>query len=196
MIATNVDDNERTLRVARQHKVGMRATSTTTPLWVPILIAGLGLLATIAGVLITQLRSDRREQHNWTREREREHERWEREDSGRTFEHRREAYSQFYESLREMAFVAYNHGMGLNESEELENDWQLSTFRRLQHLQLYGSKRVYEAANTAYSAAWNWGNKAKFGKDDHDFYNSEERYNETEVALLSAIRRDLSIPDQ
>jgi hypothetical protein len=43
----------------------------TTPLWVPLLVAGLGLLGTIigtvSGVLITQRRSDRRELAAWER---------------------------------------------------------------------------------------------------------------------------------
>lgn len=69
-----------------------------TPLWVPLVVAGLGLLGavcgTIVGVLITQRRSDRREQVAWNRERERERERWAREDAMRTFEHR--AYERFY----------------------------------------------------------------------------------------------------
>jgi hypothetical protein len=92
-----------------------------TPLWVPLVVAGLGLLGTITGtiggVLIAQRRSDRREATNWNRERERERERWAREDAARTFAHRREAYSDFYESLREMAFKAYNHGMGLSDED-------------------------------------------------------------------------------
>ncbi|MDQ2790066.1 MAG: hypothetical protein M3Y73_10250 [Actinomycetota bacterium] len=46
---------------------------STTPLWVPLLVAVLGLLGTgggaLAGVLITQRRSDRRETAAWTCER-------------------------------------------------------------------------------------------------------------------------------
>lgn len=65
----------------------------TTPLWVPLFVAGLGLLGTIVGalggVVITQRRSDEREQAAWDREMQRE--RWSREDEARTFEQRREA---------------------------------------------------------------------------------------------------------
>jgi hypothetical protein len=62
----------------------------TTPLWVPLVVAVIGLVATIVGVIITQRRSDRREKIAWERERERERERWAREDAARTFELRRE----------------------------------------------------------------------------------------------------------
>ena len=101
----------------------------TTPLWVPLVVAGIGLLGTIigtiAGVLITQRRSDRRERESWVRERERERERWAREDALRTFEQRRDAYIDFYESLREMARTAYDHGMGLSEPPRKEDGGEL-----------------------------------------------------------------------
>lgn len=102
-----------------------------TPLWVPMVVAGMGLLGTvcgtIAGVLITQRRSDRREQVAWNRERDRERERWAREDGMRTFEHRRSAYERFYESLRAMTVTAYDHGLGLSpetDDSELAEGWQ------------------------------------------------------------------------
>src|SRR6476469_10864229 len=73
---------------------------TGTPLWVPLTVAVIGLIATIvgtiSGVIITQRRSDRREKVAWERERERERERWAREDAARTFDLRRESYIEFY----------------------------------------------------------------------------------------------------
>ncbi|MBM4722856.1 hypothetical protein GS439_09075 [Rhodococcus hoagii] len=59
----------------------------TTPLWVPLVVAGLGLIGTvvgaISGVLITQRRSDKREDASWEREWDRERAGWEREDEAR-----------------------------------------------------------------------------------------------------------------
>jgi hypothetical protein len=72
-----------------------------------LVVAGIGLLGTvvgtIAGVLIAQRRSDRRELATWQRERIRQRELWQREDALRNFEHRREAYVSFYQSLRAMS---------------------------------------------------------------------------------------------
>jgi hypothetical protein len=65
---------------------------SSTPVWVPVVVAGLAVVGTLAGVLVTQRWSDRREASAWTRERQREQERWAREDEARTFEHRRQAY--------------------------------------------------------------------------------------------------------
>jgi hypothetical protein len=169
-----------------------------TPLWLPLVIAALGfvatILGTIGGVLITQRRSDQREQASWDREREREHERWGREDAARTFEQRRTAYTDFYESLREMAFDAYNHGMGLRDEEEL-GEWQLPTYRKLQHLRVYANEGVADAASEAYSAAWWWGHNTTFGDDESDeFSKGQERYDAAEDALLEQIRTALAIP--
>jgi Ni/Co efflux regulator RcnB len=98
----------------------------TTPLWVPIVVAGVGVLGTIvagiAGVLITQRQADRRDAKTWERERERERERWAREDESRTFEHRRESYADFYDALKDMARTAYDHGYGLTELLRLPPD--------------------------------------------------------------------------
>src|ERR1700720_4141159 len=73
---------------------------TTTPLWVPLAVAALGLLGTvvgaISGVLVTQRRADKREVDAWERESEQERERWAREDAARTFEERRDTYISFY----------------------------------------------------------------------------------------------------
>jgi hypothetical protein len=169
-----------------------------TPLWVPILVAALGLLGTIGGtiggVLLAQRRSDRRDDTNWNRERDRERERWAREDAARTFDHRREAYSDFYESLQAMALMAYNFGMGLTEEKEL-GEWQFPTYRKLQQIRLYATPAVAEAAGAAYTAAWNYGNDTTFGEFDAGFYEREKQYDDAETELLARIREDLSIPE-
>ena len=178
-------------------------TRVNTPLWVPLVVAALGLvgavLGTIGGVLITQRRSDRREALNWERQREREREFWAREDAARTFEHRREAYSDFYESLRAMSLRAYGHGMGLsddaNEEDALPEGWQFPTFQRLQHLRLYATPSVGAAAADAYSAVWRWGHATKRGQDDEAFYDGQDQADQAEFEVLAAIRHDLAIPN-
>lgn len=145
---------------------------TSTPLWVPLLLAGLGLVGTVSGtiggVLITQRGSDRRETLALTRQEEREREAWAREDSARTFEHRRQAYGDFYESLKAMALRVYNHGMGLSDEddEELPEGWQTHTFQRLQHLELYATWNVRVRAGEAYSTVWRWGaqSQVRYGR--------------------------------
>jgi hypothetical protein len=174
--------------------------TASIPLSVPLVVAILGLIGTagggIAGVMITQRRSDARELAAWERERLREHERWTREDTTRTFEQRREAYSDFYELVREMERTVYDYGMGLpgsSEASSLPFNWNLATFRKLQHLQLYASGAVWHAAASAYNTCWHWGNVTVRGQDDAEFYGLREEAERYVDELLSAIRSDLAI---
>ncbi|MFC4785371.1 hypothetical protein ACT8ZV_12910 [Nocardioides sp. MAHUQ-72] len=173
---------------------------STTPLWVPILIAGIGLVGTVGGtlggVLLTQQQSDRRDALAWSRQQDREQALWEREDAARTFEHRRQAYGDFYESLKEMARRAYDHGLGLadDDGEELPEGWQTETFRLLQRLDLYATSTVLIGAGMTYSAVWRWGHQTKYGQADDDFYRGQAEAERCESLLLVAIRTDLAIP--
>jgi hypothetical protein len=175
---------------------------STTPLWVPLLVAGLGIVGTVAGtvsgVVLTQRQAARRDALSWDRERKREEQRWAREDLARTFEHRRDAYVEFYESLRDMAFMIYNHGMGLCErpdgGDELPSDFQLPGYRKLQHLEVYATPFVGQPAQDAYNAALQWGVRVRFGRDDGDFYERQELYDRKSIELLDVIRMDLGIP--
>ena len=40
----------------------------TTPLWVPLVVAALGLVSTVVGIVVTQVMANRRERANLTRE--------------------------------------------------------------------------------------------------------------------------------
>ena len=139
----------------------------STPLWLPLAVAGIGLLATIigtvTGVLIAQRRSDRREREAWQRERDRERQLWAREDALRNFEQRRDNYVSFYETLRETVLKVYDHGMGLSapppdENEgELPFEWNQKIGQKLQHLRIFASPEVLATADNAYNDSWRWG---------------------------------------
>lgn len=175
----------------------------TTPLWVPLVVAGIGLLGTIigtiSGVLITQRRSDRRERSAWERERQRERELWVREDALRTFEQRRDAYIGFYTALRQMARAAYDHGMGLSDPPdekdegELPFEWNQDAFRKLEHLRIYAFPEVLVAAGEAYGACWQWGHNTSYRSDDDAFYDRQAGFDSAELVLYDSIRRDLGL---
>jgi len=151
----------------------------------------LGLIRTgggaLAGALITQRRSDRREAAAWTRERARERELWAREDTLRNFEQRRDSYIEFYATLRAMARTAYDHGMGLSEPDELAFEWNRAAYLKLEHQRIYASPAVLEAADRAYNACWSWGQYSTYGED------GEASYDAAELLLYDTIRRDLGI---
>src|SRR5207249_4144755 len=128
---------------------------STTPLWVPILIAALGVAGTLGGVVVTQKRSDRREDTRWERERQREHEAWAHEDSRRTFDHRRECYVDLHQRLREATLLIHNFGYGLGPA--LEFEWNLPMYESLLRLEVYGTHDAQMTARQVYNAAWHWG---------------------------------------
>jgi len=172
---------------------------SSTPLWVPLAVAGVGVAGTltagIAGGLITQRWSDRRESLAWGREREREHERWAREDESRTFEHRRESYVEFYIAVKALARTAYDHGFGLTD-EELPEGWQDDAAEKLRRLEFYADRPVATAASAAYGAAWSWGKDGKYDDpDDPEFSMRLDKYSDAELEMLLRMRKSLSIPD-
>src|ERR1700754_3312511 len=74
----------------------------TTPLQVPLFVAGLGLIGTAFGALggawLTHRRADMREELDWNRDLEREQARWACEGTARTFEYRRKVGVNFYQA--------------------------------------------------------------------------------------------------
>jgi len=173
---------------------------SSTPLWVPLVVAGIGvtgtLIAGISGAWITRRWSDQREDKAWTRERERERERWAREDEARTFEHRREAYEEFHVAVKVLARRAYNHGYGLTDEEELPEGWQSDAFEKLHRLEFFADRPVAVAASAAYGAAWSWGVYGKYDDpDDPDFPEHQQKYDDAELKMLTLMRKSLSIPE-
>jgi hypothetical protein len=133
---------------------------------VPIVVAALGIAGTIIGVALTQRQANTRDALAWQRQKEQ----CQRDDMARTFDHRRDAYVNFYEALRDMAFMIYNHGMGLADEPDasyegsLPDGFQLPAYRSLQHLEVYATPDVALFAAEAYSKAWWWGHRRATAK--------------------------------
>lgn len=173
---------------------------SSTPLWVPLVVAGMGVAGTlgggIAGAVFTRRWTERREELAWARERRRERERWAREDQARTFEHRREAYIDFYVAVKALARTAYNHGFGLIDEEELPEGWQDDAAAKLRRLEFYADRELAAAASRAYGAAWSWGVYGKYNDpDDSDFHERQQKYDDAELEMLQLMRNRLAIPE-
>jgi hypothetical protein len=171
---------------------------SSVPLWLPLASAGIAVLGTLGGslggVLVTQRWADRREDKAQARE-----------DEARTFEHRREAYADFYEAVQAMARLAYLHGTML--TEDLPDDWYSAAFGKLSRLILYADRSVAIAASEAYTAAWYWGMNLKRHQPGEtvsegvvyaeleEFNKGWGAYQDAERKLLKALREALSIPE-
>jgi len=118
---------------------------SSASVWVPLLVAGIGLIGALSGGVVgsvlTQRQADKRENIAWARERERQQEERDREDRARTFEHRREAYLDFYVAVKALARTAYNHSYGFTEPE-LAEGWQDDAFSKLHCLEFYADREL------------------------------------------------------
>jgi len=173
---------------------------SSTPLWVPLVVAGIGVAGTltagIAGALIAQRWASQREEKTWARERAREEQRWAREDEARTFELRREVFEDFYQAVKALARRAYDHGYGFDGTSELPVDWHADAAAKLTRLGLYADRHLAAAASAAYGAAWTWGQHTEYDDpDDPEFYGRQEKFDQVEYELLALIRQALSVPE-
>jgi hypothetical protein len=98
-----------------------------------------------------------------------------------------------------MARTAYDHGMGLSElpsqedEAEMPFEWNQAAVKKLEHCRIYASTEVLAAADAAYNACWTWGHLTRRGNDDVEFYDRQEMYNDRELVLYDAMRRDLGL---
>ena len=116
--------------------------STATTVWVPLVTAGVGLIAGIGAAMgtaiLTQRRTDRREdvrwqreredrQEQWRRERQDRQEQWQREDSLRWLQHRQAAYARLTTALfqwdAELRSVGERRQADAPVSEQTQVDW-------------------------------------------------------------------------
>ncbi len=83
---------------------------SSTPVWVPLAVAGVGVAGTLGATWLTRRSADRREDERWKREREAEEtrwqrerderrEEWQREDAARWLTERKAVYAEFLLSL-------------------------------------------------------------------------------------------------
>jgi hypothetical protein len=171
--------------------------TTSIPLWVPLVVAILGLIGTaggtIAGVMITQRRTDARDRAAWERERER----WAHEDAAHTFDLRREAYIEFYAAanakvsdiIRSKGHLRRGWLMKPTRIREQSGDIDLAVMSALEKVCIYGSDIVVRTAEMMQEHLVRSGlyNGESIAKDLEELQDSEHY-------LLSVIRVDLGIP--
>ena len=162
----------------------MQSSTPGVPYWVPILVAAVGLLTTLAGVAYTQWRSDKRERQTWNRQREREREQWAREDTARSYDHRQQAYVAFAAQWEKHYDRAWRHReFRLNEPDP-DYDWADELVEAYAAVELFGTRSVFE---TALAAIVELNEYINSGNRPHDRSIYEQ--------FISEVRRDLSIPD-
>ena len=146
---------------------------------VTALFGGLGVIRTLAGVLLTQLGTTRRDKDQWNRSVERQNRAWAREDERRTFEQRCEAYVEFELQVR-LAAVQVEQ---TSSSFDFEDGWNDAAFQSMLRLQIFATPEAIEAADRLYLSLLRWGE----GGD------SESSYDDAHARFMSVVRRDLHV---
>lgn len=161
---------------------------TTTPLWVPLVVAGLGVAGTISAGIWTQMRADKREDIRWRRDREREDQVAAREVAARAYEYRREAYVRFMTKWREK-LVALLDAKEQQASGQWDrdpdppDDYLVDLFETLIEVDSYGSDATSASAHAAYDALF----ALAFRGKELDYSVIED--------FQRQMRSDLGIPD-
>jgi hypothetical protein len=75
--------------------------SSATPLWVPLVVAVVGVGGTLSASVVTQVLTRRRDEQRWSIERDERTEQWRREDAARWLADRRAAYADLLTALHE-----------------------------------------------------------------------------------------------
>jgi hypothetical protein len=150
--------------------------SRMNTLWPLLVSGGLGIGGALLGTWLTQRAATKRETANWERELQRETARWSREDQSRAFDHRREAYVDFFDELGRVQELVFTLGAGEASGEdyfELLEDWRYAAYKKLQTLALYATPTVAPLAAEAYKATAEWGDNARWG--DNAIYGGGRR---------------------
>jgi hypothetical protein len=159
----------------------------TTPLWVPLAVAGLAVVGTLAGVIFTQMWNSRIDERRWARESERLREAQAREDVNRTYEHRRAAYVDFLQELARLESLYTDEDRQPIEPPRGDSPVFKGLYERHSAVRVYGT---YEAQRAAFrcldsfiEAAVHPDQAGHIGA----LYEAEDKY-------LEQIRKDLGVP--
>jgi hypothetical protein len=105
-------------------------------------------------------------------------------------------FEDFYQAVKALARRAYDHGYGFDDTPELPFNWNADAAAKLQRLGIYVDRPSYIAAERAYDAAFWWGHHTKYNEpDDLEFYEGQQKFDDSEFELLVLMRQALSIPE-
>lgn len=187
-------------------------------MWAVLVVAGLGVLGTLAAAVITQILSGRRETRQWERQRAHERERWdrerderreqwEREDHARWHQERLPLYTELLKRIEEWAEVVHqvlplaDPGPSIVPEEEQRRLSEAIDAVALakRHFALFSSKETDQAASRfLMDSSLFLAQMCEGGLDDPERLE-QVRFERRALVdrkseLLTSIRRDLGLP--
>ena len=141
----------------------------TTPLWVPLAVAFVAVLGTLAGVIFTQLWNSRLDEKRWARETERLREAQAREDLNRSYEHRRAAYVEFFQEFDRLATIYTGRN---TDREPVNNSAFDSLTERWATVSIYGTYEADQLAFRCQDKLIDWAHDPENGVLADDTYSA------------------------
>ena len=154
----------------------------TTPLWLPLAVAVIAVVGTLAGVAFTQVWNSRLEGRRWARENDRLREAQAREDLNRNYEHRRAAYVEFLQEFDRLA-LSHSDLASVAPNNPVYNE----LIRRSTLIWVYGTDEADNLASICVKKLRLWGlhsGRADLADDVHS----------AAASYLFQIREDLGVP--
>lgn len=192
---------------------------SSTPVWVPLAVAAVGVAGTLGATWLTRRSADRREDQRWSREREAEEtrwqrerderrEEWQREDAARWLTERRAVYAEYLLRL-EAWRVAISHAQSSErpngaipaETREALADLWMETHRIHETLSMLAPRSVVTLCDHSFFRLASWSAHLNEGIDNEgrDPFTGEKTADYAKTAfeddgrLRDAIRRDLGV---
>jgi hypothetical protein len=137
---------------------------TTVPTWIPLVVAVVGVLGTLAAAVFAQVWQTRREAERWERERKREREIWMREDDRRYFDQEREAHMAFLREWQQIHITLWPHAKGQKQLNSGAGDPLAALHPRFLEVVVFGTPEAKELADKCMATLRKWGESE--GGDD------------------------------
>lgn len=163
----------------------MRTAST----WIPLVVALVGVLGTLAAAVFAQIWQARREAERWKRERKREREIWAREDAKRYFDQEREAHMAFLREWQQGHIVLWPYAKGQKQRDDSASDPLAALHPRFLEVVVFGTSEAKALADKCMATLRQWGES---GGGDNEIAASAEMRSAFD-AYLRQIRIDLGV---
>jgi hypothetical protein len=161
----------------------------TAPTWIPLVVALVGVLGTLAAAAFAQIWQARREAERWERERKREREIWAREDAKRYFDQEREAHMAFLREWQQIHIALWPYAKGQKQRDESASDPLAALHPRFLEVVVFSTPAAKTLADKCMATLRKWGES---GGSDNEIAASAEMRSAFN-AYVRQVRIDLGV---
>lgn len=130
---------------------------TVVPMWIPLVVAVVGVLGTLGASVFVQAWQTRRERERWERERNRERDIWAREDARRYFDQEREAHMAFLREWQQIHITLWPYAKGEKQRDGGAGDPLAALHPRFLEVVVFGTPAAKALADKCMATLRKWG---------------------------------------